>query len=643
MVHNHAHTLRYLSVKDFKSIGSANVKLHPLTIVVGANSSGKSSLTQVLLAIAQAVRSRSPGARFPLNGEYARFGTFDETVRYRQPGQARESEDTPSIEIQVGIATPDAFRYRRHPPQESDTPDGGPTVVEWKLVLISDDNADSGTAKIRSMHLRTYEETSDGKQQDTSRVVLSALDKRSSEGPILQLRRHQGIRPLNLNDPSLVRTEGEYTEWYGPQDQGRWRCDTVEMSGALPDGLYQTSTLADAVGRYWWRAAESLSQTVSVREHPAEPRGVLSEDDASTRDEDLRVMVQSAVAIAEELHNARSELFVGWQWRSPIAYTIRTWLRDQMNSAEDPEYEKRLARGRSSVNVEYFLEELARRLKDEKWAQEQVLTTLDSDSRSIIESESYSVYRFCETNMKYLGPLRRAPQVLYDPRLRDRDLGLSGEYTAAVLHANTSHLVVPIDGSESIERVSLASQVNTWLQTFGLASNALLSDRGRLGIGLQITPIETDQTVDLTSVGVGVSQVLPVIVLCLLAEPGDVVILEQPELHLHPALQQQLGDFFLDCASSGRQLIVETHSEHLVNRIRRRVADISGSAEGMAGLLFAEQVQGVTTFRASAIDRFGGTEEEWPEGFFDVSAREAQALVATSLTKRYRESESPTA
>ena len=185
-------------------------------------------------------------------------------------------------------------------------------------------------------------------------------------------------------------------------------------------------------------------------------------------------------------------------------------------------------------------------------------------------------------------------------------------------------------------KLHLRLKLNVWLNRFGLATEAVLTDRGRLGIGLQVKLVDSVESVDLTSVGVGVSQILPVIVLCLLAKPGDLVILEQPELHLHPALQQQLGEFLLDCAKSGRQLLIETHSEHLVNRVRRRVADPSGADEGMVSLLFAEQHNGITELRQSSIDPYGGSESGWPTGFFDVAATEAQALVSTSLTKRYR-------
>jgi len=57
----------------------------------------------------------------------------------------------------------------------------------------------------------------------------------------------------------------------------------------------------------------------------------------------------------------------------------------------------------------------------------------------------------------------------------------------------------------------------------------------------------------------------------------------------------------------------------------------------MVGLIFAEQHDGVTSFRQSVVNAYGGMEPEWPEGFFDLSAREAQALVSASLTKRYRD------
>ena len=111
-----------------------------------------------------------------------------------------------------------------------------------------------------------------------------------------------------------------------------------------------------------------------------------------------------------------------------------------------------------------------------------------------------------------------------------------------------------------------------------------------------------ERKVTLDAVGVGVSQLLPVLVLCLLSEPGGVILLEQPELHLHPALQQRLADFLIAVARSGRQLIVETHSEYIVSRLRRRIAEDTTEEDdllAMSKIVFAERDRqtGLTTYR----------------------------------------------
>jgi len=187
--------------------------------------------------------------------------------------------------------------------------------------------------------------------------------------------------------------------------------------------------------------------------------------------------------------------------------------------------------------------------------------------------------------------------------------------------------------------VPLGEALNNWLRWFGLADEASSEDLGRLGIGLSVTPSALGRPVDLTSVGVGVSQVLPVVILCLLAKPGTLIILEQPELHLHPKLQQDLADFLLACVETGRQLVIETHSEHLVNRLRRRVAaDDTDRTRNLVKLVFAESSEGITTYRESKINPYGGLDDDWPDGFLDLGARESRALIKESATKRRRES-----
>ena len=635
MTVEHPYKLRSIEVRDFKSIEHADIELHPLSIVVGANSSGKSSLLQVILAMSQAVRSRSAGTTFPLNGEYARFGTFDETVRFQVSKNHIPAEDYRRITVQVTISDNDEQGFLRDPetPEESTEER---VFIDWVLNLVSDANSDSDTAKIDSVHLRSYERPAPGEPRVLLQYDLDHLGDMEPEDRNLGYRvMAPGGRAFS-SQPILTSTDGSYLERDERGDRVTLKCNAVELRGAVPEAVFALSTFSDAVGQHWWNAAKRLVSSPHSNSSASQDEQSSESQPTQSDRQDLEAMVESAARAAKQVREVWTERSDSRRWGPPIAVQLYYLLQEQFDKAVDPQDRHHIERGLENETIMTFLKELANHLASEEWAREQVWSSPDDFFSPGVGWSSFMIHNFFGRDVKYLGPLRKAPQVLYDPRLRDLDLGLSGEYTAAILHANSAHQVIPVTDTEA-GRVTLESEVDVWLHRFGLATKAILEDRGRLGIGLQITPIDGSRPVDLTSVGVGVSQLLPVIVLCLLSEPGDLIILEQPELHLHPALQQQLGDFLLDCANSGRQLLVETHSEHLVNRVRRRVADPSRADEGMVGLLFAEQRQGVTRFRQSAINPYGGTESDWPEGFFDVSAKEAQALVSASLTKRYRD------
>ena len=139
---------------------------------------------------------------------------------------------------------------------------------------------------------------------------------------------------------------------------------------------------------------------------------------------------------------------------------------------------------------------------------------------------------------------------------------------------------------------------------------------------------------DLTHVGVGVSQVLPILVMCLLADPDTTLIFEQPELHLHPKVQTLLGDFFLSMSLLGKQCVLETHSEYLVNRLRFRAAAAKTDEISKAiRMYFVEKPEDTSVFRPVVVNEFGAI-PDWPEGFFDQSQREAEATLRAAIKKR---------
>ena len=279
--------------------------------------------------------------------------------------------------------------------------------------------------------------------------------------------------------------------------------------------------------------------------------------------------------------------------------------------------------------AQMFVEEC----RDEPWIDDPVLNAY---ANWAMEGEwRRGISELLQERVRHLGPLRQEPRAFSDFSEESRpDVGAAGEYLARVLQWHGAKAVdVP-----GLGQADLVDGLQHWLRELQIVEDVTVEARGRAGVSIEVRPPELDRPVDLTSVGVGVSQVLPVLAGCLLAEPGDVVLLEQPELHLHPALQMKLADFLLACVDSGRQIIVETHSEHLVNRLRRRVAeDGSDSIRGLVRVLFAERdADGHTAFRASDINPLGGLSEDWPDGFLDLGARDAQKLLQAGLAKHRR-------
>ncbi|MEX0663323.1 MAG: AAA family ATPase [Acidimicrobiia bacterium] len=302
-----------------------------------------------------------------------------------------------------------------------------------------------------------------------------------------------------------------------------------------------------------------------------------------------------------------------------------------------------VARSLAHLDLAAFRTRLRKEMGDAPWFDETLYVDPPGESGDLLWEFGQVSQRFFANSVRYLGPLREAPHVLYDPGPSKLDLGTTGQYSAAVLHAQSNtRILMPTPDGDGEPRL-LGEALNFWLGEFGLADGARSEDRGRIGIGLSVIPRGIDREVDLTSVGVGVSQVLPVILLCLLAEPGTLVILEQPELHLHPKLQHDLADFLLACTRAGRQLVVETHSEHLVNRLRYQIAkDETDETHELIQLVFAENEAGITRYREPLINEYGGLGEDWPTGFLDLTTKESQELVRESLAKRKREEALPT-
>jgi predicted ATPase len=175
--------------------------------------------------------------------------------------------------------------------------------------------------------------------------------------------------------------------------------------------------------------------------------------------------------------------------------------------------------------------------------------------------------------------------------------------------------------------------ISKWLDRLGLLSQfdarEIAKDRKEYEVSVQTQG--SDTSVLLPDVGFGVSQVLPVVVECFYAPANSTVVIEQPELHLHPRVQSELADLFIEAIRArendedrGMQFIIESHSEHFLRRLQRRVAEGVIGPKDVA-LYYCEPGEDGAQIRELPVDLFGEI-DSWPDDFFgdeflDIAAR----------------------
>ena len=239
-------------------------------------------------------------------------------------------------------------------------------------------------------------------------------------------------------------------------------------------------------------------------------------------------------------------------------------------------------------------------------------------------------------NIRYLSANRMAPTVIFSPDISSQwsEVGINGANVASALQTYGFHSITWYDPLELENReTSLFEAVATWLQFLGIIDDVHTEDRGKLGTMLTIRMGGIDQALDLTSVGFGTSQILPIIVQGLLTPPGGVFIVEQPEVHLHPSVQAQLALFFVALTRAGVQCIIETHSEHLVNQFRVFIAGRKHMPNDQIKIYFAERDREIGTyFHEIELDRRGNI-KNWPRGFVDESVRQAEIMLEAILSE----------
>lgn len=637
-------------LRNFKSINqTANLDLAPLTIFCGANSSGKSTLLQSILLIAQTLAHKFNSPSVVLNGTMVKLGRLDEL---------RNNQDTSTLcEISWMCRHPTLPKHLNTRNESRQRPFGPSPIYRRKN-------------SVRYACDISIEATDFSTQQEINQIQPALALAKISTHPNGQQETSRHLTVERLHDHQTYEQEkATYI-----QESGEVAAD----DDTLLDGLLYRPTL-DEFSSTEYRDSEN-SKLVGCILHHFLPNNLILEVDKVAMDTHLigtlterrgyfrpshyrYTDVEIPNEIIQLIYSADRNIQNHTDSNTPtLEHSVRSMdtppvmlaqiqqqvfrrgqdYRDKMVQ----ELEKATSRpgsgsGRSGFEAKVFKALKSLRQDEEPWLNYSVLP------REIADACMY-FGDFFSGRVKYLGPLRDDPKVLhpFSATADPTEIGLKGEYTAAVLELhkgkNVRYLspsaISTVTSELELTNSPLSEAVSVWLRYLGIAQSVNIKIRGQLGHELSVQTPATESWHDLTKVGVGVSQVLPILVMGLLADFDTTMIFEQPELHLHPRVQSLLADFFLSLTRIGKQCLIETHSEHLVNHLRLRMVDNpnSGTIKDSIKIYFAEKDEQGTKFRSIQINEFGAI-EDWPDGFFDQSQIEAREILAAAVRKRRQE------
>ncbi len=628
--------LKRLSIENFKSFrGRTDIDLAAINVFAGANSSGKSTIIQSILLLKQTLQYAPPNRAIALNGPLLKLGTFDDIKN------ARSKSDYIGVSWVLDVEEPkppsEQLRLRSEALQY-------PFYFYGRSPLSSAEcevHFDVGSSQ--QLDLRKSRGISAGDemlqlQPSLAYSCIQALTERDPKtAQRLKIALSRSTEPLDVRKQQL----GDAT--ISPATESLLRYDVSEIDSITKEQLLESKPDGRIVGgllRHFFPYQIGILYDEAKERARRIAEAICTESFPQYRLHEL-VDLPMPPALLEFLEEhvpdltgaSQRALFSGDSSSTTSLAHIVQRLRQLRVRYNYPDVRQRaLGLVEFQPQIENILRNHLNSRMDVDFAWHRVLPAVQYSSTYFVSA------------VRYLGPLRDEPKPIYplEALANPTEVGYKGEHTAAVLDLHRdlpieyipSSFVAALEPSLKPQICKLHDAVVDWLSYVGIAEEVKTGDRGKIGHQLQVQTSGLPRFHDLTNVGVGVSQVLPIIVMALLAEPPCLLIFEQPELHLHPKVQARLADFFLSVAIMGKQCLLETHSEYLVERFRRRIAEAQGDdLTKILKIYFTERLEGRTVCRPVDVSRYGAI-ADYPKEFFDQSHHETERILQAARAKR---------
>lgn len=235
-------------------------------------------------------------------------------------------------------------------------------------------------------------------------------------------------------------------------------------------------------------------------------------------------------------------------------------------------------------------------------------------------SQIETIFKSYNRKLHYLSANRIGVQDLYNKNINNFDkYGALGEFAIDFYNSNKSEV---LDSNLIIDKSSetLSTQVNYWLKYILNCNIETQSVNGSDKIQTSFSLIldrKISSQIRPKNLGSGLSYIISILIMCLSSNKGDILIIENPEIHLHPRAQSLLTDFLVFAANAGIQLIIETHSDHIFNGIRKAINKNQIKEDKVALNFFDISEKNLCTKYTKIEFNEKGQPQKYPEGLFD--------------------------
>jgi len=638
-----------IAIENFKGIGEeVIIPIRPLTLFFGANSAGKSTIMHAFLYAREILERHNCDVDVTLMaGESIDLGGFHEIVHkheHKRQVRLRFDLDLSNLRIHEMCQVDEflhSFKRKDGKEEKQDISDMGLDVMSAWIELTIGYLKETDPFPVVLSYEVGLDKEKLARIEYTRQASFEAFRSgKKSEFPVLT--------DLNLRHPILLWQLGDFVDSYGPVD-----AYFPQFRKAI-ERLYFSNDFAESEDMKGYYKIHSkgliLHEMIPVEEFE---EGSLRGIEQQHEEKEYEVWVGKNIKSNDlQIHSMLFHKSKGWNKQlaeEVLKEQLEFLVEDDSHYTElegmvdvIPVFNKRL---RFNILEDTESEIELANAGSTRFVQQLLTRTIVSPAMVLLN---------CLKEFRYVGPIREIPSRNHTrPRLDDPARwakGLSAwdllmtpdtdelvygvsEWLSSKEKLSTGYELIAKDTKEIDEEFQQTMLSTEWDISDSEVANPIVDKLEKIPVKRTVYLYDIERNINLAphSVGVGISQVIPVIT-AILEDGAKVVQIEQPGLHLHPTQQAAIGDLLITGLKEGqKQLLIETHSEHLILRLMRRIRETSRKKleSGILGLsaedisvLYIQSKDSQTVVKVIDIDKDGEFVQPWPDDFFDQDFHE---------------------